>query len=131
MASAALRTGQSFGAGHLIDILRGQDTDKVLEFVFTDEGNQAVGLHVRRGIAEYLPVPADHYQKADFVLQLDGETWTKLYLSEIGLADAIDKEKVELKQGDKDELVGIFGMFDRFEPAKNIKIPSPDDMTHR
>jgi len=30
--SAALRTGQRFGAGHLIDILRGKTTDKVLQF---------------------------------------------------------------------------------------------------
>jgi ATP-dependent DNA helicase RecQ len=30
--SAALRTGQRFGAGHLIDILRGKDTDKVRQF---------------------------------------------------------------------------------------------------
>jgi ATP-dependent DNA helicase RecQ len=30
--SAALRTGQRFGAGHLIDILRGKATDKVRQF---------------------------------------------------------------------------------------------------
>jgi ATP-dependent DNA helicase RecQ len=30
--SAALRTGQRFGAGHLIDILRGKATDKVTQF---------------------------------------------------------------------------------------------------
>ena len=30
--SAALRTGQRFGAGHLIDILRGKTTDKVQQF---------------------------------------------------------------------------------------------------
>ena len=30
--SAALRTGQRFGAGHLIDILRGKNTDKVQQF---------------------------------------------------------------------------------------------------
>lgn len=30
--SAALRTGQRFGAGHLIDILRGKSTDKVRQF---------------------------------------------------------------------------------------------------
>ncbi len=30
--SAALRTGQRFGAGHLIDILRGKPTDKVRQF---------------------------------------------------------------------------------------------------
>ena len=30
--SAAMRTGQRFGAGHLIDILRGKSTDKVRQF---------------------------------------------------------------------------------------------------
>jgi alkyl sulfatase BDS1-like metallo-beta-lactamase superfamily hydrolase len=80
---------------------------------------------------EFLPEPADHYQKADFVLQLDGETWAKLYLSETGLAEAIESKAVELTQGNQDELVEIFAMFDRYQPAKNIKIPSPDDMTHR
>ncbi|AJP48141.1 ATP-dependent DNA helicase RecQ [Rugosibacter aromaticivorans] len=30
--SAALRTGQRFGAGHLIDVLRGKTTDKVQQF---------------------------------------------------------------------------------------------------
>jgi len=77
--------------GVRIDPRKSQDTDKVLKFVFTDEDGQAVGLHVRRGIAEYLPDPADHYQEADFVLELDGETWAKLYLSEIDLSAAIDR----------------------------------------
>jgi len=42
----------------------------------------------RRGIAEYIPVPADHYREADFVLELDPETWAKLYLSRIDLEKA-------------------------------------------
>ncbi len=41
-----------------IDPKKAQDTDKVVELVFTDKGNQAVALHVRRGVAEYIPVPA-------------------------------------------------------------------------
>jgi len=114
-----------------IDPRKSQDTDKVLEFVFTDQDGQTVGLHVRRGIAEYLTDPADHYQKADFVLELNGQSWAKLYLSEIGLAEAIDSDAVKLKQGKKDDLVEIFAMFDRFEPVKNIKIPALDDITHQ
>ncbi len=97
-----------------IDPMKSQDTDKVLEFVFTDEEGQTVGLHVRRGIAEFLPDPAEHYQDADFVLELNGETWAKLYLSEIDLAEALDSKAVKLKQGNKDELVEIFAMFDRY-----------------
>ena len=113
-----------------IDPKKSQDTDKVLEFVFTDLGNRAVGLHVRRGIAEYIPVPADYYREADFVLKLDSETWAKLYLSTIDLGKAIGSKAVALKKGKKDELIKIFDMFDRFQPAKNVTVPSLDDMTH-
>lgn len=113
-----------------IDPRKSEGTDKVLEFVFTDEGNQAVGLHVRRGIAEYIPVPADYYREADFVLELDSETWAKLYLSTIGLREAIGSKAVTLEKGKKDELVKVFSMFDRFQPAKNVTVPSLDDMTH-
>jgi hypothetical protein len=41
----------------------------------------------------------------------------------MGLADAVDSGAVKLKQGELDELVKIFAMFDRYEPAKDIKVP--------
>jgi hypothetical protein len=70
-----------------IDPKKSENTDKVVEFVFTDKGNHAVALHVRRGIAEYIPVPADYFRESDFVLNLDSETWVGLYLSEMSLKD--------------------------------------------
>jgi ATP-dependent DNA helicase RecQ len=41
--SAALRTGQRFGAGHLIDILRGKATEKVQQFGHADLPTFAAG----------------------------------------------------------------------------------------
>jgi ATP-dependent DNA helicase RecQ len=41
--SAALRTGQRFGAAHLIDILRGKETDKVKQFGHASLPTFAVG----------------------------------------------------------------------------------------
>ena len=35
-----------------IDPKKAQDTDQVVQFVFTDKENKAVGLHVRRGVVE-------------------------------------------------------------------------------
>ncbi len=75
-------------------------------------------------------VPADHYLEADFVLELDSKTWAKLYLSETDLGEAIGSKAVTLKKGNKDALVKVFAMFDRFQPAKNVTILSLDDMTH-
>jgi len=109
-----------------VDPEKSEDTDKVVEFVFTDKGDLGVALHVRGGIAEYVPVPADHYRKSDFVLKMDSETWAGLYLSSVSLTDAIDSGKVKLT-GDQGEITQIFDMFDKFNPAKNYTIPPLED----
>lgn len=109
-----------------IDPKKSENIDKVVEFVFTDKGNHAVALHVRRGIAEYIPVPADYLKTSDFVLQMDSETLVGLYLSAVSLEDAVDSGKVKLK-GDKGEMVKIFDMFDKFKPTKNFMVPPLED----
>ena len=109
-----------------IDPRESENTDKVVEFVFTDKGNHAVALHVRRGIAEYIPVPADYIRESDYILELDSETWVELYLSTISLSDAVDSGKVELT-GEKSDVVAIFDMFDQFKPSKNYMIPPLED----
>jgi len=109
-----------------IDPKKSENTDKVVEFVFTDKGNHAVALHVRRGIAEYIPVPADYLRKSDYVLKMDSETWVGLYLSAVSLKDAVDSGKVKLT-GNKQEMVKIFDMFDKFKPTKNYMVPPIED----
>jgi len=109
-----------------IDPRKSENTDKVVEFVFTDKGNLGVALHVRGGIAEYVPVPADHYRKSDFTMKLDSETWAGLYLSAVSLKDAIESGKVKLT-GDKGEILQIFDMFDKFNPTKNYMVPPLED----
>jgi len=109
-----------------IDPKKSENTDKVVEFVFTDKGNHAVALHVRRGIAEYIPVPADYLRKSDYVLKMDSETWVGLYLSAVSLKDAVDSGKVKLT-GNKQEMVKIFYMFDKFKPTKNYMVPPIED----
>jgi len=109
-----------------IDPRESENTDKVVEFVFTDKGNHAVALHVRRGIAEYIPVPANYIRESDYILELDSETWVNLYLSTISLSDAVDSGKVGLT-GEKSDAVAIFDMFDQFKPSKNYMIPPLED----
>lgn len=109
-----------------IDPKKSENTDNVIEFVFTDKGNHAVALHVRRGIAEYISVPDDYLKKSDFVLQMDSETWAELYLSAVSLEDVIDSGKVKLK-GSKSEMVKTFNMFDKFKPTKNYVVPPIED----
>jgi alkyl sulfatase BDS1-like metallo-beta-lactamase superfamily hydrolase len=109
-----------------IDPKKSEHSDKVIEFVFTDKGNTSVALHVRRGIAEYIPVPADYYKEADFVVKLDSKTWTALYLSSIDLKEAINTNEVSVL-GNQTEVIELFDMFDKFQPTKNYKIPPLED----
>jgi len=111
-----------------IDPKKSEEIDDVIEFVFTDKGNLAVALHVRRGIAEFVPVPADYYKPAGFTLKLDSETWADLYLSAISLSDAIKQGKVKLT-GDAEAAEKLFAVFDVFEPTKNYRVP-PVEVRH-
>lgn len=105
-----------------IDPNKSKNTDKVLEFVFTDHKEKTAALHVRRGIVEFIPEPSKYLKKSDFVLKLDGKTWAELYLNSITLGEAISSGKVKV-EGDPKELLVIFDMFDKFDPAKNYKVP--------
>ena len=82
---------------------KSKDTDKVVEFVFTDQNDQTVALHIRRAVAEFVPEPSTYLKKADYVLKLDGKTWASIYLGDADMAEAIQSEKVEVTKGDKDE----------------------------
>jgi alkyl sulfatase BDS1-like metallo-beta-lactamase superfamily hydrolase len=68
-----------------IDSKKRENTDKVMEIVFTDKGNRRVALHVRRGVAEFIPVPADDLKMPDYVPEMDSETWAGLYLNVVSL----------------------------------------------
>lgn len=105
-----------------IDPKKSETTDAVIEFTFSDMGGQSVALHVRRGIAEYIPVPAEYIKEADFTMELDSETWAMLYLNSITLKKGIESGKVVVG-GNKDELISIWNMFDVFESVKNYTIP--------
>ncbi len=109
-----------------IDPDKSKNTDKVIEFVFTDHKDQSVALHIRRGVVEFVPEPSNYLKKADFVLKLDGKTWAELYLGSTTLDEAISNGKVQV-EGNPEEVAVIFDMFDKFEATKNYLVPPIED----
>ncbi len=106
-----------------IDPEKSKETDKVIEFVFTDQKDKPVALHIRGGVAEFVPEPSEYLKKADYVLKLDGKTWASVYLGDADMAEEIQSQKVEVTKGDQAELVALFELFDKFSPASNFRIP--------
>jgi alkyl sulfatase BDS1-like metallo-beta-lactamase superfamily hydrolase len=106
-----------------IDPKKSKDTDKVIEFVFTDQKDQSVALHIRGGVAEFIPKPSSYLKKADYMLELDGNTWASIYLGTTDMAGEIKSDKVKVTKGDKAELLALFDLFDTFDPTSNYKVP--------
>ena len=105
-----------------IDPKKSENTDKVIEFVFTDKDDADVALNVRGGIAEFIPVPGDFIKKPDLVVRMDSETWAKLYLNATDLEEEIKSGAVKV-DGDTDEFIAVFNMFDKFDPENNYMVP--------
>lgn len=107
-----------------IDPRRAEKVDQVITFSFGDE---TVGLHVRRGVAEFLPEPAKHFRQPDLSLSLDGPTWARLYLNASDLATEIKAGNVQITRGDAAAAGAVLDLFDRFDPARNATIPPLHD----
>ncbi len=106
-----------------IDPIKAQHTDCVLAFAFA-HADRTVALHVRRGVAEYIPTPATYLREADITLTMDGATWASLYLSQVDLAQALDAGQVQLLNCKTREALALWDLFDRFTAAENLTVPS-------
>jgi len=106
---------------------KSKDTDKVVEFVFTDQKDQSVALHIRRGVVEFIPEPSTYLKKADYMLQMDGNTWASIYLGTTDIEKEIQSGKVNVTTGDKAELATLFNLFDKLNPDDNYKVQPLED----
>ena len=90
--SAAVRTGQRFGINHLIDILMGESTDKVVQFGHNKLPTFGVGSDVRKSVwFSYM-----RQLLAAEVFQLDMGNYGALKLSQKGRSVLKGAESVEL-----------------------------------
>ncbi len=105
-----------------IDPKKSGKTDKVIRFDFTGDKKTSVALHVRRAIAEFVPDPTKHYQKADIVLTLSPEAWVKIYLSQETLSELVKRGDVKVIKGAVEEAEKLVGFFDKYKPEKAVVV---------
>jgi alkyl sulfatase BDS1-like metallo-beta-lactamase superfamily hydrolase len=104
-----------------IDPRKAEPIDKVITFTFSDQDDPTtVGLHIRRGVAEFLPDPAHYPRPADIEVSLPSATWAKLYLNLTTLELAVDRGNAQVVTGTVDEAVEILDLFDKFNVARNF-----------
>lgn len=105
-----------------IDPTKSGKTDRVLRFDFPN--GSSAGLHVRRAVAEFIEDPTAYPRDADIVLKLSGETWAKVYLSAKPIDELIKGEDIEVTVGDATEAARVLNLFDRYDAAKAVVVPS-------
>jgi alkyl sulfatase BDS1-like metallo-beta-lactamase superfamily hydrolase len=103
-----------------IDPRKAETIDRLLAFDF---GTQTVGLHVRRGVVEYIEDLSAYGRDADFVMRLDGPAWARLYLNGADLASQVGDGSVSVVKGNVGEIAAVLDLFDAFSPARNVTIP--------
>ncbi|MDJ0510145.1 MAG: alkyl sulfatase dimerization domain-containing protein [Crocosphaera sp.] len=103
-----------------IDPRKAEPIDKVITFTFSDQDDPTtVGLHIRRGVAEFLPDPANYSRQPDIEVSMNSETWAKLYLNQTTLKLAVTNANAQMVKGTLDEAVEILNLFDKFNIVKN------------
>ena len=104
-----------------IDPKKAENTERMLVFNFSN--GVTAGLHVRRGIAEFVSNPTNHYRPADIACTVKAETWAGLYLNSITVDEAIRNGGIALTKGSADDLKTTLELFDKFDPGQNYTIP--------
>ena len=110
-----------------IDPSKSAETDKFIRFEF--DGGKAVGLHVRRAVAEFVAEPDKYHRKPDMTLRMSGETWAKLYMSQVTPEDLIKSGDLKTT-GEAAETSQLLNLFDRYKPERAVVIP-PSAWAHR
>ena len=85
-------------------------------------GAPAMGLHVRSGVAEFVPDVSKHLRDPDISVQLSMEAWAGYFVGDITLDALLEREDV--KADDKGKVKAFFRLFDQVHPSKTALIPA-------
>jgi alkyl sulfatase BDS1-like metallo-beta-lactamase superfamily hydrolase len=99
-----------------IDPVKAKDTDAMIRFEFTDAGNKAVALHIRRGVVEYSDNADRYYRKPDFTFALTRDVWAKLHLNQATVTQLVSAGDLKVT-GDAAACDRVLDLFDKFEAA--------------
>ena len=55
---------------------------------------------------------------------MDGATWAQLYLNQSDIGSAAATGSAKITKGELGDVAAVLDLFDKFEPAKNVTIPT-------
>jgi len=83
-----------------------------------------MALHVRGGVAEFIPDTSKYLRKADMSITMPLEAWAGYYVGDITLAQLLQHKDV--KTSNREQVAAFFSMFDQVHASKALLITPAD-----
>lgn len=74
--------------------------------------DRAYGLHIRGGLADFIPDPASAARPADLIVELSPQSWATIYNNRADPATLIDQGAIRIVQGSPERAKHLFSLFD-------------------
>ncbi|MCH8073784.1 MAG: MBL fold metallo-hydrolase [Proteobacteria bacterium] len=96
--------------------------EQLLAITLAGTGSPTMGLHVRSGVAEFVPDVTKHFRKPDISIHMSMEAWAGYFVGDISLIELLEREDV--KASNTGRVKDFFILFDQVHPSKAALIPA-------
>ncbi len=95
-----------------------------LSITLTGTDAPTMALHVRGGVAEFVPDVSKYYRKSDNSIGMPMDAWASYYVGDITLSQLLDRKDV--KSSNKKQVKAFFSLFDQVHVSKALLIAPSD-----
>jgi alkyl sulfatase BDS1-like metallo-beta-lactamase superfamily hydrolase len=94
--------------------------EQQLSVTLTGTDSPTMALHVRGGVAEFVPDASEYLHPSDISISMPLEAWASYYVGDITLAGLL--ERPDVKCSDKQQVQAFFSLFDQVHASKALLI---------
>lgn len=96
--------------------------EQLLGITLTSTDSPTMGLHVRSGVAEFVPDVSKHQRKPDLSIEMSMAAWAGYVVGDFNLDDLLARSDV--KTSDQKGVHTFFSWFDQVHPSKAALVPA-------
>jgi alkyl sulfatase BDS1-like metallo-beta-lactamase superfamily hydrolase len=96
--------------------------EQLLAITLEGTDSPTMGLHVRSGVAEFVPDITKHFRKPDISVRMSMAAWAGYFVGDITLNELLERKDVGASN--KDSVKDFFILFDQVHPSKAALIPA-------
>ncbi len=96
--------------------------EQMLAITLDGTNSPTMGLHVRSGVAEFVPNVSKYINKPDISISMSMEAWAGYFVGDITLDELLERQDV--KTSNKSMVKDFFSLFDQVHPSKAALVPA-------